>query len=73
MKKAVLFCRGDNELDLKVLHDYANSHKEYIVLPLLFTSEQDILNSDKIEYDVILTTNTIYLPIASIEIINVNA
>lgn len=69
-KKVALFCRDMDSETNKVLHSYANDNG-YLIIPVLFTCEQDILDNPKEEYDAILTTDTILLPIAGIEIIRV--
>lgn len=70
-KRVAIFCRKGNELDSKKLYDYADKHN-FIIIPVMFSCEQDILDNPKEEYDAILTTDTILLPIAGIKIIKVS-
>ncbi len=70
-KRVALFCRKGNELENKKLHDYADQHN-FLIIPIIFNCEQDILDNPKEDYEAILTTDTIMLPIAGIEIIRVS-
>ena len=70
IKRVALFCRDMDSETNKILHSYANDNG-YVIIPVIFTSEQDILDNAKEDYDAILTTDTILLPIAGIEIIRV--
>ena len=53
---------------LKVLHDYADANNLLVTVTL--RSEQEFLDS-KEAYDLIVTTDTIMLPIAGVEIVRV--
>lgn len=53
---------------LKILHDYADANNLLVTVTL--RSEQEFLNS-KEAFDLIVTTDTIMLPIAGVEIVRV--
>lgn len=69
-KKVALFCRATDEYTNKLLHDYAEQ-QGFLIIPIMFTSEQELLDNPREDYDAILTTETIMLPITNIEIIKV--
>ena len=58
----------EESMKLKVLHDYADANNMLVTVTL--RSEQEFLNS-KEAYDLIVTTDTIMLPIAGVEIVRV--
>lgn len=72
-KRVALFLKPSDEVDeamkLKRLHDFIESRSDYVVT-ITLRSEDEFLGS-KENFDVIVTTDTIYLPIAGIEIIRV--
>lgn len=70
-KRVALFCRDMEAKVNEMLHKYAEE-QGYMIIPVMFTSEQDILDNSKEEYEAILTTESIMLPIAGIEIIKVS-
>lgn len=70
-KRVALFCRDTEAKVNEALHKYAEE-QGYMIIPVMFTSEQDILDNPKEEYEAILTTESIMLPIAGIEIIKVS-
>ena len=55
-------------MKLKVLHDYADANNLLVTVNL--RSEQEFLES-KEAFDLIVTTDTIMLPIAGVEIVRV--
>lgn len=70
-KRVALFIRqGNDESTLKRLHDYANLHN-YLIVPVQFSDESEILEYDKQSFDAILSTEVILLPIAGIELITI--
>lgn len=72
-KRVALFLKPSDEVDeamkLKRLHDFIEGHSDYVVT-ITLRSESEFLEA-KENFDIILTTDTIYLPIAGIEIIRV--
>ncbi len=71
LKRAALFLRSgdDEEIRLKRVHDFLENHSEYVVTICLKDESQFLATKEN--FDVILTTDTIHLPIAGIEIIRV--
>lgn len=71
-KRCALFLKANDPFDesikLKRLHDYADANDYIITITL--RSEQEFLSS-KEAFDIIITTETIMLPIAGIEIIKI--
>lgn len=59
---------AEEAMKLKVLHDYADANN--LLITAVLRSEQDFLES-KESYDIIVTTDTIMLPIAGVEIVRV--
>ena len=70
-KRAALFLRpgDDEEICLKRIHDFLENHSEYVVTICLKDEPQFLATKEN--FDVIITTDTILLPIAGIEIIRV--
>ena len=72
-KRVALFLKPADEFDesvkLKRLHDYLESHAEYVVT-ITLKSESEFLEA-KENFDIILTTDTIMLPIAGVQIVRV--
>ena len=71
-RRCAFFLKASDEVEeamkLKVLHDYADANNLLVTVTL--RSEQEFLES-KEAYDLIVTTDTIMLPIAGVEIIRV--
>ena len=71
-RRCAFFLKASDEAEeamkLKVLHDYADANNLLVTVTL--RSEQEFLSS-KEAYDLIITTDTIMLPIAGVEIIRV--
>ena len=71
-RRCAFFLKASDEAEeamkLKVLHDYADANNLLVTVTL--RSEQEFLNS-KEAYDLIVTTDTIMLPIAGVEIVRV--
>lgn len=71
-RRCALFLKANDTFDesikLKKLHDYADDNNYIITVTL--RSEQEFLSS-KESFDVIITTETIMLPIAGVEIIKI--
>lgn len=71
-RRCAFFLKASDEAEeamkLKVLHDYADANNLLVTVTL--RSEQEFLES-KEAYDLIVTTDTIMLPIAGVEIIRV--
>ena len=71
-RRCAFFLKASDEVEeamkLKVLHDYADANNLLVTVTL--RSEQEFLNS-KEAYDLIVTTDTIMLPIAGVEIVRV--
>lgn len=71
-RRCAFFLKASDSVEesqkLKVLHDFADANNLLVTVTL--RSEQDFLES-KESYDVIVTTDTIMLPIAGVEIIRV--
>ena len=71
-RRCAFFLKASDEAEeamkLKVLHDYADANNLLVTVTL--RSEQEFLES-KETYDLIVTTDTIMLPIAGVEIIRV--
>lgn len=71
-KRAALFLKPADEIDealkLKVLHDYTDANNMVVTVTLY--SETEFLECKEL-FDVILTADTIMLPIAGVEIIKV--
>ena len=71
-RRCAFFLKASDEVEeskkLKVLHDYADANNLLVTVTL--HSEEDFLNS-KEAYDVIVSTDSILLPIAGIEIVRV--
>jgi hypothetical protein len=71
-RRCAFFLKASDEAEeamkLKVLHDYADANNLLVTVTL--RSEQEFLDS-KEAYDLIVTTDTIMLPIAGVEIVRV--
>ena len=71
-RRCAFFLKASDEAEeamkLKVLHDYADANNLLVTVTL--RSEQEFLES-KEAYDLIVTTDTIMLPIAGVEIVRV--
>ena len=71
-RRCAFFLKASDEVEeskkLKVLHDYADANNLLVTVTL--RSEQEFLNS-KEAFDLIVTTDTIMLPIAGVEIVRV--
>ena len=71
-RRCAFFLKASDEAEeamkLKVLHDFADANNLLVTVTL--RSEQEFLSS-KEAYDLIITTDTIMLPIAGVEIIRV--
>ena len=71
-RRSAFFLKASDEVEeskkLKVLHDYADANNLLVTVTL--RSEQEFLNS-KEAFDLIVTTDTIMLPIAGVEIVRV--
>ena len=71
-RRCAFFLKASDEVEeskkLKVLHDYADANNLLVTVSL--RSEQEFLNS-KEAFDLIVTTDTIMLPIAGVEIVRV--
>ena len=71
-RRCAFFLKASDEAEeamkLKVLHDYADANNMLVTVTL--RSEQEFLDS-KEAYDLIVTTDTIMLPIAGVEIVRV--
>ena len=71
-RRCAFFLKASDEVaesvKMKVLHDYADSNNLLVTVTL--RSEQEFLNS-KESFDLIVTTDTIMLPIAGVEIVRV--
>ena len=71
-RRCAFFLKASDEAEeamkLKVLHDFADANNLLVTVTL--RSEQEFLES-KEAYDLIVTTDTIMLPIAGVEIIRV--
>ena len=71
-RRCAFFLKASDEVEeamkLKVLHDYADANNLLVTVTL--RSEQEFLES-KEAYDLIVTTDTIMLPIAGVEIVRV--
>ena len=71
-RRCAFFLKASDETEesmkLKVLHDYADANNMLVTVTL--RSEQEFLNS-KEAFDLIVTTDTIMLPIAGVEIVRV--
>ena len=71
-RRCAFFLKASDEAEeamkLKVLHDYADLNNLLVTVTL--RSEQEFLNS-KEAFDLIVTTDTIMLPIAGVEIVRV--
>ena len=71
-RRCAFFLKASDEAEeamkLKVLHDYADANNMLVTVTL--RSEQEFLNS-KEAYDLIVTTDTIMLPVAGVEIVRV--
>lgn len=71
-RRCAFFLKASDEVEeamkLKVLHDYADANNLLVTVNL--RSEQDFLES-KEAFDLIVTTDTIMLPIAGVEIVRV--
>lgn len=71
-RRCAFFLKASDEVEeskkLKVLHDYADANNLLVTVTL--RSEQEFLNS-KESFDLIVTTDTIMLPIAGVEIVRV--
>lgn len=71
-RRCAFFLKASDEAEeamkLKVLHDYADANNLLVTVTL--RSEQEFLDS-KEAYDLIVTTDTIMLPVAGVEIVRV--
>ena len=71
-RRCAFFLKASDEVEeamkLKVLHDYADANNLLVTVNL--RSEQEFLES-KEAFDLIVTTDTIMLPIAGVEIVRV--
>ena len=71
-RRCAFFLKASDEAEeamkLKVLHDYADANNLLVTVTL--RSEQEFLES-KEAFDLIVTTDTIMLPIAGVEIVRV--
>ena len=71
-RRCAFFLKASDEVEeskkLKVLHDYADANNLLVTVTL--RSEQEFLES-KEAFDLIVTTDTIMLPIAGVEIVRV--
>ena len=71
-RRCAFFLKASDEVTesvkMKVLHDYADANNLLVTVTL--RSEQEFLNS-KEAFDLIVTTDTIMLPIAGVEIVRV--
>ena len=71
-RRCAFFLKASDEAEeamkLKVLHDYADANNLLVTVNL--RSEQEFLES-KEAFDLIVTTDTILLPIAGVEIVRV--
>ena len=71
-RRCAFFLKASDEAEeamkLKVLHDYADANN--LLITAVLRSEQDFLES-KESYDVIVSTDSILLPIAGVEIVRV--
>ena len=71
-RRCAFFLKASDEAEeamkLKVLHDFADANNLLVTVTL--RSEQEFLES-KEAFDLIVTTDTIMLPIAGVEIVRV--
>ena len=71
-RRCAFFLKASDEAEeamkLKVLHDYADANN--LLITAVLRSEQEFLES-KEAFDLIVTTDTIMLPIAGVEIVRV--
>ena len=71
-RRCAFFLKSSDSVEesqkLKVLHDFADANNLLVTVTL--RSEQEFLES-KEAYDLIVTTDTIMLPIAGVEIVRV--